>query len=138
MTDRVLKAHKLSATQFVSKFASTIQDHDVPVRSLVLVRNSRIEKELNRKTKARFLGPMVVVRRTKGGSYILADLDGAVSRLRYAAFCIIPYSTRSSDDISITSLLSGADLEDVVLRSEAYPPADDPADVEDYPPEDLD
>ena len=36
------------------------------------------------------------------------------------------------------SLLSGADLEDVALQSEAYPPADDPVDMVDYPLEDLD
>jgi len=37
MADRVLKARKLSATQFVSHFASTIVNYDLPVGSLVLV-----------------------------------------------------------------------------------------------------
>ena len=48
----VLKAQKVSAAQFVTKFASTIHDHDFIKGSLVLVRNSRVEKELNWKTKA--------------------------------------------------------------------------------------
>ena len=91
MAGRVLKARKLSAAQFVSRFASTIQDYDFPIGSLVLVHNSRIEKELNRKTKPHYLGPMVVIRRTTGGTYILSELDGTVSRLHYAAFRIIPY-----------------------------------------------
>ena len=37
---------------------------------------------------------MVVVRRTEGGSYILAELDGSVSRYRYAAFRVVPYRAR--------------------------------------------
>src|SRR5882724_4334306 len=81
MSGRVLKARKQSAAQFVKRFPSTIQDFYFEVGSLVLVCNSRIEKELNRKTKPCFLGPMVIVHRTKGGAYILAELNGAVSRL---------------------------------------------------------
>jgi hypothetical protein len=62
--------------------------------TLVLIRNSAIEKELNRKHKARWLGPMVVVRRTAGGSYVCAELSGAVSKLRFAAFRVKPFISR--------------------------------------------
>ena len=82
--------------------------------------NSHIEKELNRKTKPRFPGPMVVVHCTKGGAYILAELNGAVSRLRYAAFCIIPYLARFPDHIPVTSLLDDAELEDVRFIQTAF------------------
>ena len=37
MADRVLKAHKLSVAQFMSRFASTIIDYDLLVGSLVLI-----------------------------------------------------------------------------------------------------
>ena len=37
---------------------------------------------------------MVVLRRTPGGSYLLAELDGAISKLQYAAFWLIPYFPR--------------------------------------------
>src|SRR6266481_6028297 len=124
MADRVLKARKLSAAQFVAKFASTIQDHNFVKGSLVLVHNSHVEKELNQKTKAHYLGPMVVVHRTTGGAYILAELDGAVSRLHYAAFHIVPYFPHLLDNLpvdSILSRLSSADLEDITLHSEDYP-----------------
>src|SRR5882724_12213828 len=77
MSDRVLKARKQLAAQFVKHFSSTIQEYDFEVRSLVLVCNSRIEKELNHKTKPHFLGPMVVGHHTKGGAYILTELNRA-------------------------------------------------------------
>ena len=47
---------------------------------------------------------MVVLCRTIGGSYLLAELDGAVSRLRYTAFRLIPYYFCLSSVIHITEL----------------------------------
>ena len=64
MSARVLKARKQSAAEFVKHFSTTIQDYDFPVSSIVLVHNSHIEKELNCKTKPRFVGPMVIVHQT--------------------------------------------------------------------------
>jgi hypothetical protein len=33
---------------------------------------------------------MVVVRRTQNGAYRLAELDGTISNLHFAAFCLVP------------------------------------------------
>ena len=65
---------------------------------------------------------MVVLCQTTGGSYLLAELDRAVSRLRYAAFWHIPYYSRLSSVICITELtdtddenldkLAGEDVEE--------------------------
>ena len=55
---------------------------------------------------------MVVLRRTTGGSYILAELDGAVSKLRYAAFRLLPYYPRFQTNIPVTEL-TGLDDEDL-------------------------
>ena len=73
-----------------------MKDFDFERGDLVLYRNTRVEKEASRKSKPRYLGPMVVVRRTKGGAYVLAELDGTVSFTRFAAFRIIPYFPRTN------------------------------------------
>jgi hypothetical protein len=76
----------------------------------VLVRNASADLELARKTKLRYFGPMVVVRRTRNGAYRLAELDGAVSKLRYAAFRLIPYFSRSRSSIPVTRIIDREDL----------------------------
>ena len=70
---------------------------------------------------------MVIVHWTQGGAYILAELNGAISRLQYAAFQVIPYLARFPDCIPVTSLMDEAKLEDVQICSESFPPADEPS-----------
>ncbi|KIK78303.1 hypothetical protein PAXRUDRAFT_164351, partial [Paxillus rubicundulus Ve08.2h10] len=83
---KVLKAHFLSIKQFEETFKNQIKDYDFPPRSLVLIQNSRVEKELSQKTKPWYMGPMIVLCWTTGGLYLLAELDGSVSKLQFAAF----------------------------------------------------
>ena len=77
----IFKARFESVKHFKATFKNQIKDFDFRPGSLVLVCNTCVEKELNQKTKPWYLGPMVVLRWTTGGSYLLAELDGAVSRL---------------------------------------------------------
>ena len=60
------------------------------------MRNTRIEKSLNKKMKPQYLGPLIVVFRNKGGAYILCKLDGSVLQNPIARFCVLPHFARKS------------------------------------------
>jgi hypothetical protein len=111
--ERVLKARYASIKQFEKDHANLVVDYDFTEGSLVLVRNSSIDTELSRKTKPRYLGPLIVIRRSRNKAYILAELDGAVHKNPYAAFRLIPYYPRSRTRIPVTSIIE----ESPVLKS---------------------
>jgi hypothetical protein len=54
---------------------------------------------------------MVVLHRTTGGYYLLAELDGAILKLRYAAFWLRQYFPRTKLSIPITHLTRLNDLQ---------------------------
>ena len=85
-----------AARAFEELYANRITAYDFGRGQLVLMRNSAVEKSLNKKTRPRYLGPLVVVSRNRGGAYILAELDGAVLDRPIAARRVIPYFARSA------------------------------------------
>ncbi|KAG2045892.1 hypothetical protein BDR06DRAFT_900062 [Suillus hirtellus] len=90
------KARFKSKEQFEKRYSKRLRREAYQPGDLVLVRNTRIEKELNRKTKPRYLGPYKVERQTQGGSYVLSEMDGTISRRGVAAFRLLPYISRNS------------------------------------------
>jgi hypothetical protein len=103
--NRLLKSRFSSIRDFEKRFANTIHHYDFSPGSLVLVLNKKIESASNAKCKPRYFGPMLVVSRSQGGSYRLAELDGSVSKLKFAAFRIIPYHPRSPTSIEVTQFI---------------------------------
>ena len=100
---KVYAARIAAAKRFEKEHPTVIRDFDFKCGALVLVRNTAIEKSLNRKMRPRYIGPYVILHRNRGGAYILCELDGTVLDRPYAAFCVIPYFARQGltvpDDI---------------------------------------
>jgi hypothetical protein len=111
----ILKSRFDSVRQFERTYENTIRDFNFSPGALVLVRNSSIETDLGRKSKPRYVGPMVIVRKSQNGAYRLAELDGAVSKLRFAAFRLVPYHARSRTSIPVTRLVEREQLIKIYL-----------------------
>ena len=94
----VLKKNRLkSKAQFEKRFCTRLRHTKLEPGTLVLVRNTTVEKELDRKSKPRYLGPYQVIRQTQNGSYVLAEPDGTLWKQKVAGFRVVPYIAR--DDI---------------------------------------
>jgi hypothetical protein len=117
--DKVYQSRLAAAQKLEKRFRHMIKEFAFAKGDLVLVQNNKIDMELDRKTKPRYLGPMVVIRKTQGGSYILAKTDRTLSKLWYAAKRLIPYNSRSiTPGETLSSLLNRSDEELYMMTHE--------------------
>ncbi|ESK82218.1 hypothetical protein Moror_8742 [Moniliophthora roreri MCA 2997] len=92
--------HKVSAEKlaelkrYKEKYKHVIKNYVFEPGTLVQVQNTTIEKSLDWKMKPRYHRPYVVVRRMKGSSYIVAEMDGTVLKEKVATFQVVPHKLR--------------------------------------------
>jgi hypothetical protein len=103
---RVEASRFKNAIRMEKEFGEVIRNYDFRPGELVLMRNTRVEKELSRKTKPRYLGPLVVIaRHGTHGSYTIAELDGSALLQRVGAFRLIPYFQRGTATLDIPAFV---------------------------------
>ena len=113
LRSEVFRQRVEAAKKFEAEHVSQVKDFDFDKGRLVLMRNTAIEKSLDRKMKPRYLGPFAIVSRNRGGAYIVTELNGAVFDRPVAAFRLIPYLAREAIPLP-TELL---DIDAEALRS---------------------
>ena len=132
LREDVYSARLEAAKRFEKDHSASIRDWAFKLGDLVLIRNTAIEKALNRKMRARYLGPLIVIARNKGGAYILAELDGSVFDRPVAAFRVLPYFARTALDVP--SLEDLIDISQERLKQMEDSLTIDPDDEEDEDP----
>lgn len=91
---KLAKYRFLSKIDFEARFSRRLQTTPHKEGDLVLIRNSRVEKSLNKKALNRYFGPFIVHRRTSNGAYVLKELDGTNMRPGWAGYRLLPYKPR--------------------------------------------
>src|SRR4051812_1315101 len=75
LRNKVYKARVQAVIRFKKEHANTIQNCSLSPGDLVLICKTAIEKSLNHKMRAWYLGPQICISPNKCGVYILIELD---------------------------------------------------------------
>ena len=118
---KILKSQFTSIQQFEQHYQQTIHNYDFQPRDLILICNSSINSDIGSKMVPCFLGPILVLRQSCNSAYRLAELDRAVSKLHYAAFCLIPYYVHLPSFILVTHIVECDELMSLLINDNPPP-----------------
>jgi apurinic endonuclease APN1 len=99
MRERVTEEKRRRVLQYEKDNLNRIITKTFKPGDLVLMRNTAIEESKSKKVWPRYLGPLIVIKRNKNGSYILSEMDGATLHQPVTEFRVIPYHARKSVQI---------------------------------------
>ena len=95
--DDIEKTHNIitcspirNLNQFEKSRHGKITDFDFKPGALILLWNPRAEDALDRKSKPRYVRPLLIVRKIEGRSCVVAELDGTEPQLCIMGFQLIP------------------------------------------------
>ena len=94
LTEQVYQARVSVVIRFKKNHWHTIHDYNFQLGNYVLIKNTAIEKALNRKMQPQYLGPLIFLSGNEGGTYIILELDGSVFNWPMTAFWVISYFAR--------------------------------------------
>jgi hypothetical protein len=106
----VLEARFSSVQEFERHNTNRIHDYNFRPGLLVLILNKKAEPEVGCKCKPCYFSPMVVVRCCRSRAYTLAEVNRAVSKLKFAAFRLIPYYPRLHRELQVTKFVDPGEL----------------------------
>ena len=127
--ERVRRFREKASERMLRSYKGLKAPKNIEPGTLVIVKNSRIEMEHNRKPKPRWLGPFIVLKRHSGGSYILTELDSSVIVDCIAAAHIRLHHARADVQYNVKQIIEGTPKY-VWERANAKQAVDDEAEEE--------
>lgn len=113
LRSRVHKARLEAVDRWVETHRNRIVDFDFKRGDIVLLRNSKLDGTIGGKFQERYFGPLFVLSRTRGGAYVIVDLDGTPYARPIAARRVMPYVNRTNiplPDVLVNDAFSPSDL----------------------------
>jgi len=112
--EQVVKNRETSVEEYIKKNKNKMVDYNFQPGEFVLALNKmKPAKDEGWKGCASFMGPWLVVYHLCSRVYRLAELNGAISHLKFTAFRLILYYPQSRKVVPVTQIVDSGDLKKI-------------------------